>query len=109
MGLRSKKGEGGGGWGATREGGASRRPGGELETLTDVPTEPDVAAMATGLGVALHTAGLPAGPDRCERLARAVTAMGPPSPADLRPCPLPTTRPDPAHIAPSDRVSPPPS
>src|SRR5260370_38759528 len=76
MGLRSKKGEGGGGWGATREGGASRRPGGELETLTDVPTEPDVAAMATGLGVALHTAGLPVGPDRCERLARAVTGMG---------------------------------
>src|SRR5260370_40663873 len=99
MGLRSKKGEGGGGWGATREGGASRRPGGELETLTDVPTEPDVAAMATGLGVALHTAGLPVGPDRCERLARAVTVMGAPSPAELRACPLATLVADPGHMA----------
>jgi hypothetical protein len=45
--------------------------------------------MATGLGIALHTAGLPVGPDRCERLARAVTVMGATSLADLRTCAAP--------------------
>ena len=46
--------------------------------------------MATGLGIALHTAGLPVGPDRCERLARAVTVMGATSVAELRACALAT-------------------
>ena len=32
--------------------------------------------MAAGLGIALHTVGLPVCPDRCERLARALTVMG---------------------------------
>jgi uncharacterized protein with von Willebrand factor type A (vWA) domain len=65
---------------------------------------PDVAAMATGLGIALHTAGLPVGPDRCERLARAVTVMGATSLAELRACALATMVSDPGQMATFDRV-----
>ncbi len=65
---------------------------------------PDVAAMATGLGIALHTAGLPVGPDRCERMARAVTVMGATSLADLRACALATMVSDPGQMATFDRV-----
>src|SRR5260370_36012974 len=60
--------------------------------------------MATGLGVALHTAGLPVGPDRCERLARAVTVMGAASLAELRACALATMVSDPGQMATFDRV-----
>ncbi len=65
---------------------------------------PDVAAMAAGLGIALHTAGLPVGPDRCERLARAVTVMGATSVAELRACALATLVSDPAQMPTFDRV-----
>ena len=54
--------------GATGGAGAHNGSGG-AGTLPPV----DVAALAAGLGVALRSAGLPAGPDRCERLARALT------------------------------------
>jgi uncharacterized protein with von Willebrand factor type A (vWA) domain len=60
--------------------------------------------MATGLGIALHTAGLPVGPDRCERLARAVTVMGATSLAELRACALATMVSDPGQMATFDRV-----
>ena len=60
--------------------------------------------MAAGLGVALHTAGLPVGPDRCERLARAVTVMGAASVAELRACALATPVSDPGQMATFDRV-----
>jgi uncharacterized protein len=60
--------------------------------------------MATGLGIALHTAGLPVGPDRCERLARAVTVMGAASLAELRACALATMVSDPGQMATFDRV-----
>jgi uncharacterized protein with von Willebrand factor type A (vWA) domain len=73
------------------------------ETLPG-PAEPDVAAMATGLGIALHTAGLPVGPDRCERLARAVTVMGATSLAELRACALATMVSDPGQMPVFDRV-----
>jgi len=66
--------------------------------------EPDVAAMSTGLGIALHTAGLPVGPDRCERLARAVTVMGATSLAELRACALATMVSDPSQMPVFDRV-----
>jgi uncharacterized protein len=69
-----------------------------------VATAPDVAAMATGLGVALHAAGLPVGPDRCERLARAVTVMGAGAVAELRACALATMVSDPAQMPAFDRV-----
>jgi uncharacterized protein with von Willebrand factor type A (vWA) domain len=72
--------------------------------LTEALTEPDVAAMATGFGIALHTAGLPVGPDRCERLARAVTVMGATTVAELRACALATMVSDPGQMPTFDRV-----
>jgi uncharacterized protein with von Willebrand factor type A (vWA) domain len=78
-----------------------------LAALTDTavaPVEPDVAAMATGFGIALHDAGLPVGPDRCERLARAVTVMGATTVAELRACALATMVSDPGQMPTFDRV-----
>ena len=69
-----------------------------------VLAEPDVAAMATGFGIALHDAGLPVGPDRCERLARAVTVMGATTVAELRACALATMVSDPSQMPTFDRV-----
>jgi uncharacterized protein with von Willebrand factor type A (vWA) domain len=65
---------------------------------------PDVAALAAGLGTALHAAGLPVGPDRCERLARAVTVMEVASIAELRACALATMVSDPGQVSTFDRV-----
>jgi uncharacterized protein len=64
----------------------------------------DAAALAAGLGAALHAAGLPVGPDRCERLARAVTVMGARSVAELRACALATMVSDPGQMTTFDRV-----
>src|SRR5437764_249534 len=60
--------------------------------------------MATGFGIALHDAGLPVGPDRCERLARAVTIMGATTVAELRACALATMVSDPGQMPTFDRV-----
>src|SRR5207247_1467215 len=38
--------------------------------------------MATGFGIALHDAGLPVGPDRCERLAGLRASAAVPAAAD---------------------------
>src|SRR5712692_9746907 len=76
----------------------------EMAELTELRPVPDVASMAAGLGIALHTAGLPVGPDRCERLARAVTVMGATSLAELRACALATMVSDPGQMAIFDRV-----
>jgi len=65
---------------------------------------PDIAALAAGLGTALHAAGLPVGPDRCERLARAVTVMEVSSVAELRACALATLVSDPGQMGIFDRV-----
>ena len=65
---------------------------------------PDVAAMTAAFGVALHRAGLPVGPDRCERLARAVTVMNATSLAELRACALATMVSDPAQMPVFERV-----
>ena len=70
--------------------------------MTDA--SPDVAALAAGLGTALHAAGLPVGPDRCERLARAVTVMEARSVAELRACALATLVSDPGQMATFERV-----
>ncbi|GGM15390.1 VWA domain-containing protein [Dactylosporangium sucinum] len=43
----------------------------------------DLAALVAGFGEALHDAGLPVGPDRGERFARAVTLLGPRSTDEL--------------------------
>jgi hypothetical protein len=75
-----------------------------MTNLAELQPSPDVAAMAAGLGIALHTAGLPVGPDRCERLARAVTVMGATSVAELRACALATMVSDPGQMTTFDRV-----
>jgi len=54
--------------------------------------------------IALHDAGLPVGPDRCERLARAVTIMGATTVAELRACALATMVSDPGQMPTFDRV-----
>ena len=54
--------------------------------------------------MALHTAGLPVGPDRCERLARAMTVMNASSLAELRACALATMVSDPSQMPVFDRV-----
>jgi uncharacterized protein with von Willebrand factor type A (vWA) domain len=64
----------------------------------------DVASLAAGLGAALHAAGLPVGPDRCERLARAVVVMEAQSISDLRACALATMVSDPGQMSTFDRV-----
>jgi len=71
---------------------------------TDPGTLPDVASLAAGLGAALHAAGLPVGPDRCERLARAVTVMGARSVPELRACALATMVSDPGQMATFEQV-----
>jgi uncharacterized protein len=78
---------------------ASSRAGGP-----DAGGLPDVASLAAGLGTALHTAGLPVGPDRCERLARAVTVMNARSVADLHACALATMVSDPSQVGTFERV-----
>src|SRR5580693_1117380 len=66
--------------------------------------DPDVAVLAAGLGTALHAAGLPVGPDRCERLARAVTVMNATSIAELRVCALATLVSDPSQMTTFERI-----
>jgi uncharacterized protein with von Willebrand factor type A (vWA) domain len=72
--------------------------------LTEPLTSPDVAVTAAAFGVALHTAGLPVGPDRCERMARAVMVMNASSLAELRACALATMVSDPSQLPTFDRV-----
>jgi uncharacterized protein len=72
--------------------------------LTEDAASLDVASLAAGLGTALHAAGLPVGPDRCERLARAVTVMGARTIAELRACALATLVSDPSQMTTFERV-----
>jgi uncharacterized protein len=72
--------------------------------ITAPAVPPDVAATIAAFGVALHRAGLPVGPDRCERLARAVTVMNATSLDELRACALATMVSDPAQMPLFDRV-----
>src|SRR5271165_3378211 len=75
-----------------------------MTPLVEDTASPDVASLAAGLGTALHAAGLPVGPDRCERLARAVTVMGARSLTELRACALATMVSDPGQMSTFDRV-----
>ena len=65
---------------------------------------PDIAALAAGLGTALHAAGLPVGPDRCERFARAMTVMDPRTIGELHACALATMVSDPGQVPAFERV-----
>ena len=79
-------------------GGAQPEPDGHELPLTDVAT------LAAALGVALRSAGLPAGPQRCERLARAVTVMDASTIAELHACALATMVSDPSQVETFERI-----
>jgi hypothetical protein len=64
----------------------------------------DYAALATLLGVALREAGLPTGPDRCERLGRALTVMQASTLVEVHACALATLVADPTQIEVFERV-----
>jgi uncharacterized protein with von Willebrand factor type A (vWA) domain len=68
------------------------------------PGAADVAALAAALGTALHAAGLPVGPDRCERLARALTVMDARTLDDLHACALATLVSDPGQVPTFERI-----
>ncbi len=72
--------------------------------MTEPAISPDIAAAAAAFGVALHSAGLPVGPDRCERLARAAMVMNASSLAELRACALATMVSDPGQLPAFERV-----
>jgi uncharacterized protein with von Willebrand factor type A (vWA) domain len=65
---------------------------------------PDYAALATVLGVALRGAGIPAGPDRCERLGRALVVMRASTLTELHACALATMVADPGQIDAFERI-----
>jgi uncharacterized protein len=75
-----------------------------LTSLAEDAASLDVASLAAGLGTALHAAGLPVGPDRCERLAGAVTVMGARTLSELRACALATLVSDPSQMTTFERV-----
>ena len=64
----------------------------------------DYATLATVLGVALRAAGIPAGPDRCERLGRALTVMRASALVEVHACALATMVADPIQIEAFERV-----
>jgi uncharacterized protein len=64
----------------------------------------DVAALAASLAAALRSAGLPAGPDRSERLARAVTVLGATTINELHACALATMVSGPNQVDAFERV-----
>jgi uncharacterized protein with von Willebrand factor type A (vWA) domain len=64
----------------------------------------DYAALAAVLAVALRSAGLPAGPDRSERLAGAMTVMRATTLAELHACALATMVSAPAQVEVFERV-----
>src|ERR1700722_14688249 len=79
------------------------RPGWPLSSgMTDGPA--DYAALAASVAAALRTAGLPAGPDRSERLAGALTVMRATTVAELRACALATMVSGPNQLDAFDRV-----
>jgi uncharacterized protein len=64
----------------------------------------DLASAVAGFGVWLRAAGLPVGPDRCERFARAVTLVRPVTLAQLRACARATLVAEPTQLRVLDRV-----
>jgi hypothetical protein len=64
----------------------------------------DYAALAAVLAVALRSAGLPAGPDRSERLAGALTVMRATTLPELHACALATMVSSPAQVEVFERV-----
>ena len=65
---------------------------------------PDYAALAAALATALRTAGLPAGPDRSERLAGALAVMRATTIEELHACALATMVSAPNQIDAFERI-----
>src|ERR1700729_1950546 len=79
------------------------RPGWPLSSgMTDGPA--DYAALAAALATALRTAGLPAGPDRSERLAGALAVMRATTIDQLHACALATMVSGPNQLDAFERV-----
>src|ERR1700759_827268 len=72
--------------------------------MTDTALSPDYAALAAAISTALRSAGLPAGPDRSERLARALTVMRATTIAQLHACALATMVSGPNQIDAFERI-----
>jgi uncharacterized protein with von Willebrand factor type A (vWA) domain len=75
--------------------------------VTDGPDDPvtvDVATVTAQFGAALHEAGVPADPGRCERFARAVSVMRPGTLRELHACGLATLVSGPEQIEIYDRI-----
>jgi uncharacterized protein with von Willebrand factor type A (vWA) domain len=72
--------------------------------MIDGVSAPDYAALAASLATALRTAGLPAGPDRSERLAGALAVMGATTVAQLHACALATMVSAPSQLDAFERV-----
>ena len=72
--------------------------------MIDGARSPDYAALAASLATALRTAGLPAGPDRGERLAGALAVMGATTIAQLHACALATMVSAPGQLDAFERV-----
>jgi len=64
----------------------------------------DLAELVARFGALLRAAGLPVGPDRCERFARAVVLVRPATTRQLRWCARATLAADPGQIEVLDRV-----
>jgi uncharacterized protein with von Willebrand factor type A (vWA) domain len=64
----------------------------------------DVAGLASVFGAALRAAGIPAGPDRSQRFAEALTVMRASSLTDVHACALATMIADPSQIDAFERV-----
>jgi uncharacterized protein with von Willebrand factor type A (vWA) domain len=72
--------------------------------MADGPPKADYAALAAVLAVALRSAGLPAGPDRSERLAGALIVMRATTLTELHACALATMVSGPAQVDVFERV-----
>jgi uncharacterized protein with von Willebrand factor type A (vWA) domain len=72
--------------------------------MAEPRTELDLADVAARFGARLRAAGLPVGPDRCQRFARAVTLAAPRTTQQLRWCARATLAADPGQLAVLDRV-----
>ena len=79
-------------------------PSGAGPSGAGLPVTGDLAEVAALLGDELRRAGLPVGPGRCERFARAVTLARPGTPRALYLCAQATLVSSQAHIATLERV-----
>jgi uncharacterized protein with von Willebrand factor type A (vWA) domain len=78
--------------------------GGLSRFISERVPAPDYASLAAALAAALRTAGLPAGPDRAERLASALTVMRAQTFGDLHACALATMVSAPNQIDAFERI-----